>query len=145
MAATYLRTLRLCNRDVRLCLASSTMVGVTRFGFHTVLLNLYLLRLGFGPEFVGLYVGLGILTYALFCLPAGALGMRWGNRRILIAGVIAMAIGYALIPLAEVVPTSWRGGWLLASAVPANLGVALYAVRRMPIMRMGTSRWSSST
>ena len=138
MASAYLRTMRLCNRDVRLCLVSTSLVGVTRFGFHTVLLNLYLLRLGFGPEFVGLYIGLGILTCAVFCLPAGALGMRWGSRRILIIGVIAMAIGYVLIPVTEVVPMSWRGGWLLVTAIPANFGVALYHVGSIPFLMSAT-------
>ncbi|MEA3377088.1 MAG: hypothetical protein U9R72_12930 [Chloroflexota bacterium] len=33
-----------------------------------VLFNLLLLRLGYGPEFVGLVSGLGVLTYAVACL-----------------------------------------------------------------------------
>ena len=88
MITDYLRTLRLFNRNVRLYLIVSFVLGLTVWGgIYSVLLNLYLLRLGYDPEFVGLISASGYLGFAVFCLPAGALGGRWGNRRTMIAGL----------------------------------------------------------
>ena len=138
MAAAYLRKLRLFRRNVRLYLVAATLIGFTRFGIQTVLLNLYLLRLGFGPEFVGLFSGLGGLAFGVFCLPAGAMGKRWGSRRLLLIGVATMAVGYTMMPLSEVAPTDWRRGWLLASSVLSSVGVAAYAVNGVPFLMSAT-------
>jgi len=80
MSTTYLSAFRLFSRDARLYLMTAALFGFTVFGgIYAVLLNLYLLRLGYGPQFVGLINGTGQLAFAIFCLPAGALGRRWGN------------------------------------------------------------------
>jgi MFS family permease len=78
LTTSYLQQVRRFNRDVRLYLLSRTMVGFGYFCLYSVLFNLYLLRLGYGPGFVGLVNAVGFLTNALFSLPAGALGRRWG-------------------------------------------------------------------
>ena len=54
MVTLYLQKLRLFSRDVRLFLVSSGVIGFSYFGITSVLLNLYLLRLRYGHEFVGL-------------------------------------------------------------------------------------------
>ena len=66
------------NRDVRLYLVTAGLVGFCWIGIYLVLFNLYLLRLGYGPEFIGTVNAAGSLAYAVFSLPAGALGGRWG-------------------------------------------------------------------
>ena len=80
MATTYLQKLRLISRNARLYLAGVALQG-PGWGIFSVLFNLYLLRLGYGPRFVGLVSGAAMLTLALGSLPAGALGRRWGSRR----------------------------------------------------------------
>jgi MFS family permease len=88
MASSYVHTLRLFSRDIRLYLISFALFAFTIFGgIYTVLLNLYLLRLGYGPEFIGLVNAVGLLALALFFLPAGAITRRWGLRRAMIAGL----------------------------------------------------------
>ncbi|MFQ5794339.1 MAG: MFS transporter [Candidatus Bipolaricaulia bacterium] len=107
MATPYLHTLRLFSRDVRLYLITTVLLGFTIFGgIYSVLLNLYLLRLGYGPEFVGLFNAVGLLTFAVFSLPAGALGGRWGSRRTLIAGLGLTSVGLGVLPLAEFIPST---------------------------------------
>jgi MFS family permease len=114
-------------------------VGFTVFGgIYTVLLNLYLLRLGYGPEFIGLVNGAGLLAGAVFSLPAGALGRRWGIRRMMIAGMNLMVVGFGLLPLAEFIPTTLQAGWLLATYLFAWLGGALYLVNSNPFLMGAT-------
>ena len=98
MIAAYLAKLRLFNRDVRLYLVTAVLRGLAWDGIRVVLLNLYLLRLGYGPEFIGIVNGLGALAFSLFCLPAGLLDRRWGSRRLLIAGLSMSALGLVLLP-----------------------------------------------
>lgn len=82
---SYLNTLRLFSREARLYLVTAGLIGFTIFGgIYTTLLNLYLLRLGYGPEFIGLVNAVGLFGLAIFSLPAGMLGDRWGVRRMMI-------------------------------------------------------------
>ncbi|HWQ15356.1 MAG TPA: MFS transporter, partial [Roseiflexaceae bacterium] len=135
MGAEYLYALRRFSRDVRLYLITAALIGFTIFGgIYTVLLNLYLVRLGYGPAFVGLVNAAGPLAMALFCLPAGALGGRWGSRRAMIAGLCLSIPGFGLLPLAEFVPPSFRAGWLLATYIVGHLGFALYIVNANPFL-----------
>lgn len=139
MATSYLQTLRLFSRDVRLYMIAAAVFGFTVFGgIYGVLLNLYLLRLDYGPEFIGLVNSAMALAVAVLGLPAGALGKRWGIRRMMVAGMGATAIGFGLLPAAEYMPSTWQAGWIVASYVLAGLGIALYLVNANPFL-MGRS------
>ena len=51
MFKEYVSKLRLLSRDIWLLLATSALLGFTVFGgIYSVLLNLYLLRLGYGDR-----------------------------------------------------------------------------------------------
>ena len=133
ISPTYLRTLRHFNRDVHVLLAVAAVIGFTIFGgVFTVLLNLYLLRLGYGSRFIGVVNAAGLLAFATAALPAGALGSRWGLRRTMIVGLLLAATGYGLLPAAELVPSTWRDGWLLVSYVLGQLGFVGYLVNATP-------------
>ena len=138
-ATTYLQKLRLFSRDVRLYLISAALVGFCWMGIYGVLLNLYLLRLGHGPEFVGLVNGAGFLAFAIFPVPAAALGRRWGSRRTMIAGISLAVAALALLPLADFIPTSLQAGWLLATYFLAFLGALLYLIMSNVFMMGATS------
>jgi MFS family permease len=96
------------------------------------------LRLGYGPEFVGLANAVGALAFSLFCFPAGVLGTRWGSRNMLIAGLGFLMVGYGLLPLAKSVPERWRAYWVLGATLLAFLGLALYLVNSLPFMMGAT-------
>lgn len=138
VTTSYVQTLRLFSRDLRLFLITATLIGLAWDGVRTVLLNLYLLRLGYGPESVGLINGVGALAFALSCPAAGAMGVRWGSRRVLIAGASLLAAGYWLLLLAEALTGSWRLGWLMATALLTNFGLALYVVNGLPFLMDAT-------
>ena len=139
MATAYLQRLRLLSRDVRLYLLSGALLGFSYFGVYGVLFNLYLLRLGFDPEFIGLVQGVSWLPMVFLSLPAGELGRRWGLRRTMIAGTILLVLGAGLPPLAEFIPTPFWAGWLLVTYALSGAGAALYIVSSNPLLMSATS------
>jgi MFS family permease len=109
-------------------------MGIAFYGIYGVLFNLYLLRLGYGPEFIGSANAVGMLAFALCSLPAGTLGTRWGIRRMMIAGMCLLVTGLISVPLAESTSPSWQPRWILATYVLAHLGAALYYVNSNPFL-----------
>jgi len=107
-------------------------------GIYPVLFNLYLLRLGYGPEFVGTVNSVGLLGYALFALPAGALSARWGVRRAMIAGLSVFTISYTLIPLVAFVPPALQDATMLVLRLIASVGMALNFVSSLPFLMNAT-------
>lgn len=139
MATKYLQQLRSFSRDVRLYLISLALANFAFLGIYGVLFNLYILRLGFGPEFIGLLQAASWLPMTIFCIPAGELGGRWGIRRAMIVGLILAVLGFGLLPLAEFTRTSLREGWLLATYSLTGIGAALYFVNAYPFLMGATS------
>jgi MFS family permease len=138
MAKTYLANLRLLSRDVRLFLVAAALIGFSWDGVRTVLLNLYLLRLDYGPETVGVVNGIGSLAFALVSLPAGFVSARLGSRRMILVGVAFMAVGLGLLPVVELLPEIWRVAWLAAATVLNYLGLVLYYVNSLPFLMGAT-------
>jgi MFS family permease len=103
-------------------------------GIYSVLLNLFLLRLDYGPEQIGLINAAGMLTFALACLPAGVIGARWGSRQTMLTGLALMAAGCLLLPLADMLPPGWRLAWLLVQISVLYFGLALYFVNTAPFV-----------
>jgi len=136
----YLSMLRLFSRDLRLYLITAALVALAWDGVRTVILNLYLLRLGYGPQFVGLVSAVGAFAFALLCPLAGAMGTRWGSRKMLITGLGLMAAGFCLLPLSESMVLDLRTGWLLGTNILTYLGFALYLVNGLPFMMDTTGK-----
>src|SRR5437763_6343971 len=86
--------LRPFNRSIHLWLLAFAAAGFTYFGVQAVLFNLYLLRLGFEPQFIGLLIGSGQLVFALAALPSGELGRRVGVRGAFAAGMVLLGLAY---------------------------------------------------
>ena len=136
----YLQKLRLLNRNVRAYLLFKTLESFAVWGVRAMLVNLYLLRLGYGPEFIGTFSAVGLLAFALLGIPASALGAWWGSRRTLIAGTGTLLLGFLLFPLADLVPPAWCTGWLYVSNVIIFLGAALYYINGTPFLMGATQR-----
>lgn len=135
MALRYIDTFRRFGRDARLAFVTGALLWFSVFGVYSVLFNLYILRLGFGPEFVGLVNAGGLLSGALFSLPSGELGRRWGSRRAMITGLMLAVVGYGLVPLAEALPETLQPAWVLATYFTGCLGaLAVYMVNVTPYL-----------
>src|SRR5712691_9008254 len=137
---TYVQTLQLCNRQVRSYLCAEGLSGFTvDGGIYAVLFNLYVLRLGYGPTFIGAVNAAGLLAFGLWSLPAGLLGGRWGSQRMLIVGLGMMAVGCSALPLAECTPPTWQASWLITTYVFIHMGLALHIANATPFVMAATS------
>jgi MFS family permease len=135
MLARAISGVRTYSPAALLYLTAVTMTGfAVDGGVYSVLFNLYLNRLGFGPEMIGIISGAAQLTFAISSLPAGALGARFGIHRMLVVGMALMAVGCVLLPLADVVPAELQLPWLLGNELLLYFGLALYFVNGAPFL-----------
>lgn len=140
MAVTgYFHAMRLFNRNVRIFILSALLLGFAFFGIYAVLLNLYLLRLGYGPTVVGLVNGMGFVAYAVFSLPAGALGARYGTRRMLQVGFVLAAAGTGLLPAAQFLSGNLQVAWIAVAYTITSMGLDAYFVNSNPFMLQSTT------
>ncbi|MGB1719021.1 MAG: MFS transporter, partial [Candidatus Latescibacterota bacterium] len=128
------RALARLNWDVRLFMVSAVATGVCYTGLYFLLINLYLLRMGYGVEFIGVFISTGAFSFALFSLPAGAAGRRWGSRRPMIFGVCVLSFGLAMLALSALLPAAWQPIWLLSFCALREWGNAFYLVNANPYL-----------
>ncbi len=122
-------------RDVRLVLFSQALIGFTIFGgVYTVLLNLYLLRLGCNLLLIGQINAVGALSFALFSMPAGLLGDRWGSRLTMIVGMLLSALGFGLLPLGEFVQPASQTAYIVSTYALGVLGNTLFLCNAIPFL-----------
>jgi hypothetical protein len=120
------------NRGLVLYLIAWGLMGFGYFGIQGVIFNLYLLRLGFGPEFIGLLTGVGQLIWALCALPAAAIGRRIGVRAALIAGIALSGVANGLALLVEGFPRPFWPVWLFGCWALLWASSALNSVNNIP-------------
>ncbi|MCB9156320.1 MAG: MFS transporter [Caldilineaceae bacterium] len=130
MRLPYLQEIGHIQPDVWKVMTVSVVVGLGYFGIHTVVFNLYLLRLGYGPEFIGLFNGLAMFGAAISAIPAGMAGRRWGLRPVMLTGYTVWTMMNLLLPQAELLPTAWRTPWLLVTFALIWMSVPLWGVNQ---------------
>jgi MFS family permease len=126
-------------RDAKLLIAVSGIFAVSFFGIQMLLKVLYILRLGYGPEYVGLFGASSALAYMAMGLPSGALGSRIGARRIMLLGGATTVLGMAALPLAEFVPDPIRDAWPILSQVVLTTGWSMFNVNLVPALMAATT------
>lgn len=135
MLGSYLSTLGTFNTNIRRYLVAISLLGFTvDGGISSVVLNLFLLRLGFGPDVIGQINSVGLIVFAFSSMVAGALGNRLGNRRSMVLGMSIMMVANLLLPLVELTPQSWWRNWLTATVILSNVGVSMYFVNTAPYL-----------
>jgi MFS family permease len=128
------------SRDLRLYLIASGLFGFVLFGgIYPLLYNLYLLRLGYQTEFIGLANATGAFSFALSSLPSGMLGGRWGSRFTMVVGICIAVVGYGLLSQAELVSPIWRDQFILITYSIGVMGIALFVVNGTPYLMAITS------
>ncbi|HRW08980.1 MAG TPA: hypothetical protein P5121_27940, partial [Caldilineaceae bacterium] len=126
-------------RDARLIIISTAVLGVSFFGIQMLLNVLYILRLGYGVEYVGLFNASGAFTYILSSLPAAAVGNRIGLRPAMILGGVITVAGLAILPAVEYVPIAFYTSWPILSQVVLTVGWALISINQVPALMVVTS------
>ena len=125
--------------DVYKYLFAASIVGFSYFGFVSVLLNLYLLRLGYGTDFIGLVNGGIAFAFAASSLPAGALGSRLGMRRMAATGMALLTVGMTLVPVAgSLLSGAARDVGIIAMRVLSGMGFSFYLVNAYPYLVAAT-------
>ncbi|MEM8863103.1 MAG: hypothetical protein AAGD96_32735, partial [Chloroflexota bacterium] len=112
MIGSLVSAFRGFNRSIRLFLFASLLLGLGVDGVYAVLFNLFMIRLGYDADFIGVVNSAGLFAFAFVGLPAGMLGSRLGSRKMLIGGLVFVLIGASLLPLADFM-LDWQGGWLI--------------------------------
>jgi MFS family permease len=136
----YWQAIRSFSPSLRRLLLSMSLILFTAFGLQPVLQNLYLLRLGFDVQFIGLLAGVGQVVWAAAAIPSGMLGNRIGLRNSLLLGCALFGLGLALFLLVgSVPPPQWRV-WLIASQTIFWFGVALITVNNSPYLMAMTNQ-----
>lgn len=134
MGVGYWEKVRTFSRNARLMLVAIGLQGFAFWGLFASLFNLYLLRLGYGPQFVGLVLGCGGLAWALTGLPGGALARRFGLRKPMIWGMGLLAVGLTLTAMTGRLTEDWRQAWVLATYILTNFGGGLCNVSISPAL-----------
>lgn len=119
-------------RDVQLFAWGSFLIGIGGSGILAVLFNLYLQRLGMGPEAIGLLLGVGPFIWAIGSIPAALIGARMGNRQAMNLGVCIQVIAFVLLLSARFLPTALQVGWITTWWMVVWLANALNTVNSTP-------------
>jgi MFS family permease len=122
------------NQQTRRYFMTIVAMGFVIDGVYAVLLNLYMVRLGYDTRFIGQVNSVGLLIFALVSLPAGILGARWTSSRMLRLGVGGTLAGTFLLPLAEYTPPGWQENWLIATYALILTGFSLFFVNGAPFL-----------
>jgi MFS family permease len=133
-ARNYLAPLR---RDVHLWLVSAFLTGFcTMFGgTYGTLMNLYLSKLGFGPDVIGGLNGTFYIGMALVAAVSGpVITLLGGVRNAAALGMALVAVGQMLFPLRTLLGAAPTLLWLQTTLMISSAGITLYAVNIWPFM-----------
>jgi MFS family permease len=139
MLATYRQAVRGFGRNARLYLVTLGLATLIIDGVYAVIFNLFLLRLGYDPAFVGRINSAGLLTFALASLPVSVLGRRWGSRRAMLAGLWVVFVAGLALPLAGLVWPAGQTVWLYVSYVALLFGYSVFFVNGVPFLMAATT------
>ena len=120
--------------NAKLLIATSGMLSVSFLGIQMLLKVLYMLRLDFATEYIGWFLAASSLAYMTMGLPSGALGARFGQRRTMIVGGLLSALGTAILPLCESMPTGLRAACPILSQVAVTAGWSMFSVNMVPTL-----------
>jgi MFS family permease len=132
--SSYWQALRAFSPSLRRFLIAFPITVVVPFGIIAVLMNLYLLRLGFDVRFIGFLSALGQLVWAATAIPAGLLSIRIGLRNGIMLGQALSGLGLALILLVETQPEQLWYAWLIGGQSLMMLGAAFVTVNIPPYL-----------
>lgn len=123
-------------RDVWWVLGADLMISTTVFGVQSAVMNLFLLRLGYGVADVGRLHAISVVMYAACAVAVGAGGLplRLRPRAAMALGAALGQASNLLVPLALFAPPPARTPFILATLLIRSLGLGLYTVALQPYL-----------
>jgi MFS family permease len=103
-------------------------------GIYGVIFNLYLLKLGYHEDFMGLLLGVIFVSAGLLALPAAMVCDRIGRRKTLLLSSALMVLSLALLY------TITTGEMLIFASVLDGIATGAMAVASSPFMAENSSR-----
>ncbi len=134
LLGAYWRRYRSLGPEGRRFLWVSAGVEYQYLGIYLIAVNLYLLRLGFGPEFIGVVTGSGIATYSLTAFLSGYLFRRGSVCGLIVNGVLLIILGLTGIAYTDLLPVGARIPWVLTANAVAWMGGGFFGVGRLPYL-----------
>ena len=122
------------SRDTQLLTIATGIFAVTFLGIQGLAKTLYILRLGYGLEYLGLFGATGAFAYMAMGLPSGALGGYIGTRWSMFIGGIITVAGMAVLPLVEFLPPTWHYAWPLVTQALTSVGWSLFSINLVPAL-----------
>lgn len=131
--SAYLNRVRQFTPNARRFLVFQFFLSVNT-GIYGVLFNLYLMKLGYTEDFLGILLSVVYLSAGLSALPVALLCDRIGRRKTLILASIVLAAGLALL-------YTITSGWTLVFAsMLYGIATGAEAVASSPFMAENSSR-----
>lgn len=139
---SFVALARSAPRNVKYFMFTVLAYGIAVEGISQVLLNLYLLRLGYGTEFIGTLNSVGLFVFALVSLPIGAV-QRFTSRQMLVLGLVLSVVGNLGLPLAPFLAAD-PSFVLIGFRIVGMIGLSCYFVHQMPFsMEITSPKWHS--
>ncbi len=128
------QTIRTLKPEIRTYLCGYFVFMFSFAGMRGVLMNLYMLRLGYGLETIGVLNGLTYGTFALFALPAGCLAKRFAVAPMIVTGAILLFAANSLMIANELFTREIGRYVLYVSGLIMGVGGALFIVCSLPFL-----------
>ena len=133
------------SRDNLLLAAATGIFAVSFMGIQILSKTLYILRLGYGLEYLGLFGATGAISYMAMSLPSGAAGSYFGTRKAMFVGGIITIIGMALLPLVEFLPPALHNSWPIFTQAFTSCGWSLFNINLVPALMGVTTMQNRSS
>ena len=130
----YLRTAREFNRSAVLFIAVCMLHAFAMHGIYSLLVNLYLLRLGYEASFIGMFNGIANIAIVISPATAALLARRWTPKVPLLSGLLCSIVLIAILPIAEALHGHAQTAWLLVINTLIVLAVSIWFVYGVPFM-----------
>ncbi len=133
------------SRDNLLLAAATGIFSLSFMGIQILSKTLYILRLGYGLEYLGLFGATGAISYMAMSLPSGAAGSYFGTRKAMFVGGIITIIGMAALPLVEFLPDRWHNTWPIITQALTSGGWSLFNINLVPALMGATTMQNRSS
>jgi MFS family permease len=110
------------------------MTGFTFGGVEAAILNLFYLRLGLGPAFVGTNMALAATGFALASLPAAVVVRKMGSRQSMLIAIVGFSLSLFLLSFGAYLPAASVQVALHGLRLLAASFMALYMVASQPFL-----------